>query len=93
MPAILKEEKEQRINITLEYSVICRLKQLSKEKAIPSMSKFCQEAITEKLMEFDRNQKAKLMEIAAQDPDYISRCQETSQAFAFIDQQRGNEEW
>lgn len=93
MAISLTTEKEQRINITLTYSVLTRLKQLTKEKAIPSMNKFCQDAINEKLLEFDRQQKAKLMQIAAQDPNYLARCQEIAEEFSYIDQQGGSEEW
>ena len=52
--------KEQRINILLDKAVVNRLKQLAAEKKVPSMSKFCQEAITEKLYEFEKEQKIKM---------------------------------
>ena len=89
--------KEQRINITLKYDVIDRLKELARQKKIVSMNKFCQEAVEEKLLQFEREQKRKLMEFAAKDPEYLARCREIESDFAQLDgldtSTRGNEEW
>ena len=85
--------KEQRINIMLEKTVVNRIKQLAAEKKVPSMSKFCQEAITEKLYEFEKEQKIKMMEFAASDPDYIERCNTIQKEFEAIEYNGGSEEW
>ena len=87
--------KEQRINIAVSSEVVIKLKQMTGEKLIPSMSKFCQEAINEKLERFEREQKNKLMEFAAQDEDYQERCKTIQAEFAAIDYSNdgGNEEW
>lgn len=85
--------KEQRINIMLDRTVVNRLKQLASEKKVPSMSKFCQEAITEKLYEFEKEQKLKMMQFAASDPDYQERCRTIQQEFDAIEYNGGDEEW
>ena len=85
--------KEQRINIMLEKSVVDRIKQLTAEKKVPSMSKFCQEAITEKLYEFEKEQKLKMMQFAASDPDYLERCNTIQKEFEAIEYNGGSEEW
>lgn len=85
--------KEQRINITLEKSIVDRIKILASEKKVPSMSKFCQEAITEKLYEFEKEQKLKMMQFAASDPDYLERCNIIQKEFEQIDYPGGTEEW
>ena len=46
--------KEQRINIYMDINYINQLKELVKEKKIPSMSKFCQEAVQEKLQALEK---------------------------------------
>ena len=85
--------KEQRINITLDRAIVNRLKQLAVEKKVPSMSKFCQEAITEKLHEFEKEQKLKMMQFAAKDPDYQERCRIIQKEFEAIEYNGGDEEW
>ena len=85
--------KEQRINILLDKAVVNRLKQLAAEKKVPSMSKFCQEAITEKLYEFEKEQKIKMMQFAASDPDYLERCNTIQKEFEAIEYNGGSEEW
>ena len=85
--------KEQRINILLDKAVVNRLKQLAAEKKVPSMSKFCQEAITEKLYEFEKEQKIKMMQFAASDPDYLERCNTIQKEFETIEYNGGSEEW
>lgn len=85
--------KEQRINILLNKSVVDRIKQLASEKKVPSMSKFCQEAITEKLYEFEKEQKLKMMQFAASDPDYLERCNTIQKEFEGIEYTGGTDEW
>ena len=85
--------KEQRINILLDKAVVNRLKQLAAEKKVPSMSKFCQEAITENLYEFEKEQKIKMMQFAASDPDYLERCTTIQKEFEVIEYNGGSEEW
>lgn len=85
--------KEQRINIMLDRTVVERIKKLAVEKKVPSMSKFCQEAITEKLYEFEKEQKLKMMQFAASDPDYLERCNTIQKEFEAIEYTGGTEEW
>ncbi len=53
--------KEQRINIYMDIRYINQLKELVKNKQISSMSKFCQEAVQEKLQSIEKQRKDQLM--------------------------------
>lgn len=86
--------KEQRINIYMDISYINQLKELVKEKKIPSMSKFCQEAVQEKLQALEKQRKDQLMLEAANDSEFLARCEEIQNDFAAIDfEGQVNEEW
>ena len=88
--------KEQRINIYMDINYINQLKELVKEKKIPSMSKFCQEAVQEKLQAKERREESndQLMLEAANDSEFLARCEEIQNDFAAIDfEGQVNEEW
>ncbi len=86
--------KEQRINIYMDINYINQLKELVKEKKIPSMSKFCQEAVQEKLQSLEKQRKDQLMLEAANDSEFLARCEEIQNDFAAIDfEGQVNEEW
>lgn len=86
--------KEQRVNFYMDVCYVEQLKALVKNKTIPSMSKFCQEAVKEKLLELEQQQKILLMQQAETDPDYQERCQDIQKDFAAIDYEgQVNSEW
>lgn len=77
--------KEQRINIYMDIDYIKQMKNLVKAKQISSMSKFCQEAVQEKLAALAKQEKDRLMLEAAHDPEFLARCQEIQDDFTAID--------
>lgn len=86
--------KEQRINIYMDRQYINQLKNLVKSKQISSMSKFCQEAVQEKLQALEKQRKDQLMLEAAHDQEYLARCEEIKNDFASIDLEgQVNNEW
>ena len=84
---------KKTINIELTPSLYNQLKKLADDKSIGSMRNFCCEAISEKIIAFEKLRKENLMKQAANDPGYIERCEEVCKDFAAIDYPGGNEEW
>lgn len=70
--------KKERINI---YMDINQLKELVKEKKISN----CQETAQEKLQALEKQRKDQLMLEAANDPEFLMRCEEIQNDFAAID--------
>lgn len=81
------------INIELTPALYAQLKKLADDKSISSMRSFCADAITEKIVAFEKLQKENLMKQAANDPGFKERCEEISRDFAAIDYLGGNNEW
>lgn len=81
------------INIELTPALYAQLKKLADDKSISSMRSFCAEAISEKIIAFEKLQKENLMKQAANDPGFRERCEEVSKDFAAIDYPGGNYEW
>ena len=81
------------INIELTPALYAQLKKLVDDKSISSMRSFCAEAISEKIIAFEKLQKENLMKQAANDPGFRERCEEVSKDFAAIDYPGGNYEW
>lgn len=73
------------INIELTPALYAQLKKLADDKSISSMRSFCAEAISEKIIAFEKLQKENLMKQAANDPGFRERCEEVSKDFAAID--------
>ncbi len=84
---------KKTINIELTPDIYNKLKMLSKEKFIGSMRSFCTAAISDKIIELEKARKTKMMLDAANDPEYIERCQEIQHDFKYLDYPGGNEEW
>lgn len=86
--------KEQRINIYMDITYVNQIKELVKNKQIPSITKFCQEAVQEKLIALEKQQKDQLMLQAMHDPEFVARCEEIQNDFAAIDAEgQVNDEW
>lgn len=81
------------INIELTPALYAQLKKLADDKRIPSMRSFCTEAISEKIIAFEKLQKENLMKQAANDPAFKERCEKVCKDFAAIDYPGGNSEW
>ena len=81
------------INIDLTPALYAQLKKLADDKRIPSMRSFCTEAISERIIAFEKLQKENLMKQAANDPAFKERCEEVCRDFAAIDYPGGNSEW
>lgn len=81
------------INIELSPALYAQLKKLADEKSITSMRSFCADAISEKIIAFEKLQKINLMKQAANDPGFQERCEEVCRDFAAIDYPGGNNEW
>ena len=81
------------INIELTPALYAQLKKLADDKSISSMRSFCAEAISEKIIAFEKLQKENLMKQAANDPGFRERCEEVSKDFAAIDYPGGKYEW
>lgn len=84
---------KKTINIELTPSLYNQLKKLADDKSIGSMRSFCSEAISEKIIAFEKLRKENLMKQAANDPGYIERCEEVCKDFAATDYPGGTDEW
>lgn len=84
---------KKTINIELSPEIYIKLKTLSNEKVIGSMRSFCTSAITDKIIEFEKARKIKMMQEATHDPEYLDRCKEIQQDYKYIDYPGGREEW
>ena len=84
---------KKTINIELTPSLYNQLKKLADDKSIGSMRSFCCEAISEKIIAFEKLRKENLMKQAANDPGYIERCEEVCKDFAATDYPGGTDEW
>ena len=69
------------------------LRKAEKPLTIGSMRSFCCEAISEKIIAFEKLRKENLMKQAANDPGYIERCEEVCKDFAATDYPGGTDEW
>lgn len=81
------------INIELTPALYAQLKKLADNKSISSMRSFCADAISEKIVAFEKLQKQNLMKQAANDPGFRERCEEVCRDFAAIDYPGGSNEW
>ena len=81
------------INIELTPALYAQLKKMADDKRISSMRSFCADAISEKIIAFEKLQKENLMKQAANDPGFRERCEEVCRDFAAIDYMGGTNEW
>ena len=81
------------INIELTPALYAQLKKMADDKRISSMRSFCADAISEKIIAFEKLQKENLMKQAANDPGFRERCEEVCKDFAAIDYMGGTNEW
>ena len=93
MTTAISERKS--IHIQLPIGIYEKLNKLSKNKAIPSMRKFCADVISYQVDEMEKQQKIKLLRKAGNDPEFLARCAEVQEDFKHIDYPAlgGNDEW
>ncbi len=84
---------KKTINIELTPDIYNKLKTLSNKKIINSMRSFCTKAISDKILELEKERKIKMMLEAASDPEYLARCKEIQDDYRHIDYFGGKEEW
>lgn len=89
------EALKKNFTISLPINVANKLKNMNDQNEITGISKFCTEAIIQRIEDFDRLKKMNLMKQAANDPDFIARCNEIQRDFAHIDypEKTGEVEW
>ena len=93
MPRPKRECEVRNLNLQISASLYNQLKKLADDKSIGSMRSFCCEAISEKIIAFEKLRKENLMKQAANDPGYIERCEEVCKDFAATDYPGGTDEW
>lgn len=86
---------KKNFTISLPVNVANKLKDMNDQNEIAGISKFCTDAIIQRIEDFDRLKKLTLMQQAAMDPDFIARCNEIQKDFASVDypEKTGEIEW
>lgn len=81
----MQAQKTVKYTTVLPYDCVEELKEMAKKRRIASVNQGIRQAIERFISEEKKQQYAKEMMEAAQDPDYMARTLQTQEAFAAID--------
>ncbi len=82
---MLNTTKTVRYTATLPYNYIDELKQLAKQKQIPSVNFAIRQAVDEYLKQTKKREYDEMMKAAAKDKSFVERTMKCAEDFSFSD--------